>query len=79
MFIYSVILFRPVVVKPPIAINSPTISGQSGSTAQSDESDEEIGFYSDDDDDFNDNDNGENLWEPSSPVSDEDITYESLV
>ena len=43
-----------------------------------DESDEEVGFYSDDDD-FNDDDDGENLWEPSSPINDEDITYESLV
>ena len=63
---------RPVTVNPP-ANNS----GQIGSTAQSDidESDEEVGFYSDDDD----NDDGDNLWEPDSPVSGEGITYESLV
>ena len=64
----------------PVTLNPPTNnSGQIGSTAQSDidESDEEVGFYSDDDD-FNDDDDRDNLWEPSSPGS-EDITYESLV
>lgn len=72
-------------VKP--LIQSPTTSGQSESTELSDidDSDGEVGFYSDDDDfnddddDLNDDDDGENLWEASNPASDEDnITYESL-
>ena len=61
------------VVKPPI--NSPTTSAQSDSTGLFvDESDEEVGFYSDDDDfnDDNDVDDEEKLWGASSSVNDED-------
>lgn len=72
---------RTTIQKP--SVTSPNSSGQSGSTGQSDidESDEEIGFYSDDDDDeFGDEDDYEgNLWESSNTVSTEDVTYESLV
>ena len=61
----------PSIVKPPI--NSPTTSAQSDSTGLSVvESDGEVGFYSDD--------NEEKLWGVSNSVNEEDnITYESLV
>ena len=81
LYVILYTLRSPTSVKPPI--NSPTTSAQSDSTGLSfDESDEEVGFYSDDDD-FNDDDDiddEEKLWGASTSVNEEDnITYESLV